>query len=229
MVRFSTAAIFRLAEAVKGFLSPQEGRCLYEIGCQAAPMGPFLEIGSYCGKSTIFLGAACKKNGVSLFTVDLHRGSEEQQPGELYFDAELFDPFYFRIDTFKHFRQNIEKTELEKTVIPIVASSETTARHWTTPLSLVFIDGGHSYDAVLKDYFLWHRHILPNGYLIFHDVFPDPADGGQAPYQVYQTALSSGLFKAHPMTGSLGILQRQDCKAHIEAAVSSYDEIASRL
>lgn len=202
------AEIFRLAETVKGFLEPQEGQRLYEIGCRAASMGPCLEIGSYCGKSTIYLGAACKKYRVSLFAVDHHCGSEEQQPGEHYFDAQLFDPFYFRMDTFRYFRQNIEKAGLEETVIPMVVSSKVAARHWTTPLGLVFIDGGHSYDAVLKDYYIWHRHILPNGYLIFHDIFPDPADGGQAPYQVYKTALSSGVFKAHPMTGSLGILQR---------------------
>ncbi len=204
----SIESLVHLARQVKGFLEPEEGLRLYELACEASRLGPCLEIGSYCGKSAIYLGAACKENEMTLFSIDHHRGSEEQQPGELYFDPDLFDPFYYRIDTLRHFRQTLVRADLEKTVVPLVTSSEIVAHHWSTPLSLVFIDGGHAYHTVLSDYTCWHRHLLPDGYLLFHDIYPDPADGGQAPYQVYQKALSSGLFRPLPMTASLGILRR---------------------
>jgi predicted O-methyltransferase YrrM len=203
----ATVRLFDLAEQAKGFLDPGEGRRLYEVACQASPSGPCLEIGSYCGKSAVYIGAACRRYEATLFSIDHHRGSEEHQPGELYFDADLFDPFHFRVDTLRHFRETLFAANLENTVIPLVTSSTLAARHWSTPLSLVFIDGGHAYDTVLNDYLSWNRHILPGGFLVFHDIYPDPADGGQAPYFVYQQALSSGRFQALPMTGSLGILR----------------------
>ena len=210
MDRSADDAILNLAGEVKGFLAPEEGARLYELACDAARVGPCLEIGSYCGKSTLYLGAACRRHGMTLFSVDHHCGSEEQQPGELYFDSGLFDPMFYRVDTFRHFRQTLNTADLEGTVVPLVTRSETAARHWATPLGLVFIDGGHAYDTVLGDYHCWHRHVLPRGYLIFHDIYPDPADGGQAPYEVYLKALSSGEFRELPMTGSLGILQRKN-------------------
>ncbi len=201
--------IHKLADSVKGFLAPEEGERLYELALEAAKMGPCLEIGSYCGKSAIYLGNACKAKQSTLFSVDHHRGSEEQQPGELYFDAELFDPLLYRVDTLGHFRLTLQKSRLEEVVVPLVASSKVVARNWSTPLSLVFIDGGHAYDTVWADYESWHPHVKPGGYLLFHDIYPDPEDGGQAPYEVYQQALGTGQFNALEMTGSLGVLQKK--------------------
>jgi len=197
-----------LLEDIKGFLDKEEGRCLYEMALTASRRGPCLEIGSYCGKSTIYLGSACRENKGILFSIDHHRGSEEQQPGEEYFDPDLFDAQRGRIDTFKEFRRTVEKAGLEDTVVPIVCRSDVAARLWATPLSLVFIDGGHSYESVFTDYQCWSRHILPDGYLFIHDIFIDPAQGGQAPYEVYKLARASGLFEALPMIKTLGVLQR---------------------
>lgn len=204
----STIRLFDLAGQVKGFLNPREGRRLYEVACAASPSGPCLEIGSYCGKSALYIGAACKQFENTLFSIDHHRGSEEHQPGEQYFDADLFDPFHFRVDTFRSFRETLVAADLEQTVVPLVTSSTAAARHWSTPLSLVFIDGGHAYDTVLNDYLSWNQSLLPSGFLVFHDVFPNPEDGGRAPYEVYQMALSSGRFQPLPMTESLGVLRR---------------------
>lgn len=202
-------SLHKLAQKVKGFLEPEEGQRLYELAFEVAHQnGPCLEIGSYCGKSAIYLGAACLEKDATLFSVDHHRGSEEQQPGELYFDPELFNPILYRVDTLDHFRKTLEMAELEDAVVPLVASSDAASRSWATPLSLVFIDGGHAYDTVLTDYASWSPHITPGGYLLFHDIYPNPDDGGQAPYEIYQKAVSSGRFKVLPMTGSLGVLQR---------------------
>jgi predicted O-methyltransferase YrrM len=199
-----------LLNNVKGFLDEDEGRCLYSTALEAGRMGPCLEIGSYCGKSTLYLGAACKKNNGILFSIDHHCGSEEQQPGEEYFDPDLFDPKTGRIDTFREFKATIDRAGLEDTVVPIVCRSEVAARCWKTPLSLVFIDGGHSMEAACTDYEAWAGNIVPGGYLIIHDIFFDPAEGGQAPYHIYHQALKSGLFRDDTMIKTLGVLKRVD-------------------
>jgi predicted O-methyltransferase YrrM len=199
----------KLLEEVKGFLDKEEGKGLYEIAFEACKLGPCLEIGSYCGKSSVYLGTACREHNGILFSIDHHRGSEEQQPGEEYFDPELFDPKTGRVDTFKEFRKTLEKAGLEETVVPMVCRSNIAARLWATPLSLVFIDGGHSYETAYMDYQCWARHIMPNGYLLIHDIFFDPEKGGQAPRQVFEQALESGTFRKLPMIKTLGVLKRK--------------------
>ncbi|MCP4603062.1 MAG: class I SAM-dependent methyltransferase [Proteobacteria bacterium] len=199
----------KLVTDVKGFLDEEEGKALYEIALKASRLGPCLEIGSYCGKSAIYLGTACKENGSILFSIDHHRGSEEQQPGEEYFDPDLFDEKTSGVDTFRHFRKTLKAAELEDTVVPIVCRSPVAARQWTSPLGLVFIDGGHSYEAANTDYDCWARHIVTAGYLLIHDIFPDPTQGGQAPYEVYKKAKESDLFETMPMIKTLGVLKRK--------------------
>ncbi len=197
-----------LLSATKGFLDEEEGRCLYEIARKASRLGPCLEIGSYCGKSTLYIGAACQTNNGILFSIDHHHGSEEQQPGQAYFDPGLFDPKTGRLDTFQEFRKTLEKAGIEDTVVAMVCRSDVAARLWAMPLSMVFIDGGHTAEAALTDYECWARHILPGGYLLIHDIFTDPAEGGQAPHHIYNRALASGRFDCLPMVKTLGVLQR---------------------
>jgi MMP 1-O-methyltransferase len=193
---------------VKGFLHPEEGARLFDLALDASRHGPCLEVGSYCGKSTVYLGTACREQGELLYAVDHHRGSEEHQPGEEYHDPELVDPQSGRFDSFRQFRTTLVRAGLEDTVVPLVAHSALAARHWLAPLSLVFIDGGHSRAAALTDYRSWAGHIRPGGVLAIHDLFPDPAEGGQAPYEIYRLALASGLFAALETTRTLGVLRR---------------------
>jgi MMP 1-O-methyltransferase len=202
---------FTLINSVKGFMDEDEGRYLYETALEASRYGACLEIGSYCGKSTLYLGAGCHLHKGVLFSIDHHRGSEEQQHGEEYFDPDLYDEETGQIDTFKFFRKTLAEAGLEDTVVPMVCRSKTAARKWATPLSLVFIDGGHAYDTAFTDYSAWAGHVMPGGYLLFHDIFPDPSQGGQAPYMVYQVAAASGLFRELPMVKSLGVLKRLEC------------------
>ncbi|MCB1643928.1 MAG: class I SAM-dependent methyltransferase [Pseudomonadales bacterium] len=195
-------------ESVKGFLHPEEGAALYEHCLQAARSGPVLEVGSYCGKSTVYLGAACKVSGRTLYAVDHHRGSEEHQLGEEYHDPEVYDQTVGLVDTFRLFRQTMRAASLEETVVPVVASTAVAARDWQTPLGMVFIDGGHSFAAAQTDYECWTPHILAGGILAIHDIFPDPADGGQAPYTIWKQALDSGLFEDLGIVNTLGFLRR---------------------
>ena len=195
-------------DKIKGFLDEREADYLYKLSLNASKTGPCLEIGSYCGKSAVYLGTACKENGSVLFSLDHHTGSEEQQPGEEYFDPELLDQETGKIDTLRFFRKTIAEFDLEDTVIPIVGRSEIVGRTWQTPLNLIFIDGSHAYESVLNDYKIWAKHLIIGGYLLFHDIFSDPAKGGQAPYKVYQIAVASGLYEETPMCESLGILKK---------------------
>lgn len=201
--------IAAIAGSVKGFLAEDEGRALYDTALKASRVGPCLEIGSFCGKSAVYIGAACRELGVTLFTIDHHRGSEEQQPGQLYFDPEIYDEKSGEVNSLPVLRNTLRTAGLEDTVIPMVTSSSVAARNWATPLGLVFIDGGHSYEAALSDYRDWSPHIVQGGFLAFHDIYLDPSKGGQAPRQVYTKALDSGDFDELPMVNTLGILQKR--------------------
>lgn len=199
---------FKFSTTIKGFMADHEAICLHETALEASKLGPCLEIGSYCGKSAYFIGTACKQTDGILYSVDHHRGSEEQQPGEEYFDTDLFDPELNRINTFRHFWKTLEQAELLESVVPIVASSTAAGRMWATQIAMLFIDGGHTLEAAMGDYETWSKHIMPGGFLVIHDIFMDPSQGGQAPRQVYEKALESGLYKAFDLVGTLGVLRR---------------------
>jgi predicted O-methyltransferase YrrM len=198
------------AKAAKGFMPDDEGMVLHEAGLVAARsgLGPLLEVGTYCGKSAVYLGAAARQGGTVLFTVDHHRGSEENQAGWDHHDTSVVDPRTGRMDTLPFFRRTIEDAGLEDAVIAIVGHSPVVAAHWSTPLGLLFIDGGHGSEPAWADYRGWTPHVAPGGLLAIHDVFPDPADGGRPPYELYCEALASGTFEDVSSQGSLRVLRR---------------------
>ncbi|NCF43711.1 MAG: class I SAM-dependent methyltransferase [Proteobacteria bacterium] len=195
-------------ESVKGFLHADEGAALYQYAAASAPIGPCLELGSYCGKSTVYLGTAARDAGSLVFAVDHHRGSEEHQRGEEYHDPELFDVAIERMDSLPALRRTLARADLEAWVVPVVAASVQLGAHWTTPLGMVFIDGGHSLEAAQTDYRNWSGHVQPGGILAIHDIFSNPEDGGQAPHTIFQLALASGLFVEVEMRRTLAILRR---------------------
>ena len=202
------AGLRAAAEAAPGFMPPDEGLALYAAAVGAARLGPLVEIGTYAGKSTIYLAAAAREHGTVVVTVDHHRGSEEHQPGWQYHDPALVDPIVGRIDTLPLMRRTLHAAGVEDAVVAVVGRSTAVAALWTTPVGMVFVDGGHTEEAAQADYRGWARHVRPRGLLVIHDVFPDPADGGQAPYHVYRGALDSGQFTEDSVTGSLRVLRR---------------------
>lgn len=195
-------------DLIKGFLDPREGQALYDAALAQAPLGPCVEIGGYCGKSAVYIGTACAEASEVLFSVDHHRGSEENQPGWEYFDEALWDEDAQSIDTLPFFRATIRKAGLESAVIPIVGKSVDIAERWATPLSFLFIDGGHTMEHALNDYRGWTPHVMPGGLVAIHDVFPDPADGGRPPFEIYQRAMASDLYVEELEVASLRILRR---------------------
>lgn len=202
-----TAADLDAARAARGFMPDAEGLLLHHAAVAASVRGAMLEIGSYCGKSAIYIGSAARMHDGVLFSVDHHRGSEENQPGQPYCDASVIDVRTGKVDSLPHLRRTLEEAGLEGWVIPVVGASVTVARHWHTPLSLLFIDGGHTEEAAHADYAGFAPHLDDGGLLLIHDVFPNPAHGGQAPLHVYNRALSDG-FREVAVEGSLRVLRR---------------------
>ena len=194
--------------SVKGFIDHNEGICLYNYALNSSKKGPILEIGSYCGKSTIYIATAAKKYSGCVYSVDHHTGSEENQVGWEYHDIELFDEETGRINSFPEFMRNLRKANLLDTVVPIVSDSSLVSRYWKIPLSMVFIDGGHTMEAAFNDFNNWKDKIIKGGILAIHDVFPNPDDGGRPPYEIYRKALSEENFKEVEAVKSLRILEK---------------------
>lgn len=203
-----------LIARTKGFMPEDEGLALHAAAVEFCSGGVALEIGTYCGKSTIYLAHAASVTGSTVVTIDHHRGSEEQQPGWEYHDESLVDPEVGLMDTLPFARRAIAASGLEESVVAMVGRSSAISRWWRTPLDLVFIDGGHTDEHAQNDFRGWSPWVRLGGALVIHDVFPDPADGGQAPYRIYRQALDSGEFVEVSVTGSMRVLQRVVLSAH---------------
>lgn len=203
-----TARLFALADSVIGFMPTDEGRALFGAANQYLRGGVAVEIGTYCGRSTVLLGAAAARIGSVLYTVDHHHGSEEHQPGWEFHDSTMVDPVSGRFDTLPTFRRTLDAAGLDDTIVAVVGKSNLVARGWRTYLELLFIDGGHSEAVAQADFDGWAPWVAVGGALIIHDVFPDPRDGGRPPYHIYCRAIESGDFTEVSATGSLRVLER---------------------
>jgi predicted O-methyltransferase YrrM len=207
--------VVRAARRARGFMPDDEGEALLGAALRAGRASPagsspttFVEIGAWCGKSSLYLGAAAEASGAILFSIDHHRGSEENQPGWDYHEPDLVDPARGRIDTLSHWRRAISEIDLEGSVVGVVGDSSTVAARWMHPLAFCFIDGGHGAEPAWADYRGWAPHVVLGGWLAIHDVFPDPADGGRPPYELFCFALASGEFTEDGGHGSLRVLRR---------------------
>lgn len=204
----SAERLFTLAEQVRGFMPAHEGRALYDAAVRYLEGGVGVEIGTYCGKSTLLLGAAAQQTSSVLFTIDHHHGSEEHQSGWEFHDASLVDDVTGLFDTLPTFRHTLDAAGLDDHVVAVVGKSPVVAHGWQAPLQLLFIDGGHTEEAARRDFDGWAKWVNLGGGLVIHDVFPDPSDGGQAPYHIYCRATDSGQFREVSVTGSLRVLER---------------------
>ncbi|MGB8403387.1 MAG: class I SAM-dependent methyltransferase [Mycobacterium sp.] len=203
------AHLFSYAETVTGFMPADEGRALYDVALRYLGDGAGIEIGTYCGKSTVLLGAAARQTGGVLYTVDHHHGSEEHQVGWEYHDSSMVDPVTGLFDTLPTLRHTLDAAGLDDSVVAVVGRSTVVARSWRTPLRFLFIDGGHTEEAAQRDFDGWARWVEVGGALVIHDVFPNPEDGGQAPFHIYQRALDTGDFTEVAVHGSMRILERR--------------------
>jgi len=196
------------ARAAKGFMPEDEGLLLHRRALERLPHGPVLEVGTYCGKSAIYLGAAAREVGGTVLTIDHHRGSEENQAGWEHHDATLVDDEFGLMDTLLVFRKTIARAGLEDQVTAVIGRSTSVATWWRTPVSLLFIDGGHAEEHAQNDYTGFAHWVMNGGALVIHDVFERPEDGGQAPYHVWQRAVASVAFEPAKTVGSMRVLTR---------------------
>lgn len=203
-----TQRLFALAEQVQGFMPADEGRALHDAALRYLDGGVGVEIGTYCGKSTLLLGAAAQQTASVLYTIDHHHGSEEHQAGWEYHDASLVDDVTGLFDTLPTFRRALDAAGLDDHVVAIVGKSPIVARAWRSPLRFLFIDGGHSQAAANEDFDGWAKWVAVGGALVIHDVFTDPQDGGRPPYYIYCRAIESGQFREVSAIGSLRVLER---------------------
>jgi MMP 1-O-methyltransferase len=201
------ADLAAVAAATKGFLPADEGEALHTAALQA-PAGTWLEVGTYCGKSTVHLGAAARVVGATLVTLDHHRGSEENQPGWAWHDASLVDPHTGRLETLPALRRTLWDAGLDNVVSAVVGTTQQVARWWTTPLTLLFLDGNHTEEVAQHDYAAYARHVVEDGLLAVHDVFERPEDGGRPPWNIMRRAVDTGAFEQVSVTGSLRVLRR---------------------
>ena len=200
--------LLTLADRVKGFMPPDEGRALHDIARAQGRGGTWLEVGAWCGKSAVFLGAAAQERDSVLYSLDHHHGSLENQRGWEHFDEALVDPVDGRLNTLPSWQRTIADAGLEEVVLGLVGPSQVIAAHFAQPLDLLFIDGGHAREVAWADYRAWVPKVVPGGSLLIHDVFADPADGGRPPYEIYVAALDGGEFRERGHQGSLRWLER---------------------
>ena len=203
--------LFSLARDAAGFMPDDEGEALYLAARRAGASvddATFVEIGAWCGKSAVYIGTAAEETGSVLFSLDHHHGSEENQAGWEHHDPTLVDSVSGLIDTLPHWRRTMVGADLESSVVGLVGDSPTIASRWSTPLTFLFIDGGHGAEPAWADFGGWTPHVTVGGWLAIHDVFPDPADGGRPPYDLWRAALDSGTFVEDGECGSLRVLRR---------------------
>jgi predicted O-methyltransferase YrrM len=199
--------LVELAHRTRGFMPEAEGLALRRAVLELGVPGPVLEVGGYCGLSALYLGDGARARGRLVFSVDHHHGSEENQAGWVHHDPALVDPRTGRIDTLPHFRRTILDAGLEETVVAVVGESTAVAAAWRTPLAMLFVDGGHGEPVAMADYGAWEGLVAAGGVLAIHDVFADPAEGGQGPFWVYRRALADGFVEGWA-EGSLRLLRR---------------------
>ncbi len=196
-------------DSIKGFLDLNEGIALYEEVKRVSENNFCVEIGSYCGKSTCFIGQACKENKSKLITIDHHKGSEEQQLGELYFDAEVYDEKLGRVNTLPLLIKSLAKFDLEDVVKPLVMDSISASKIVENNADLIFIDGSHTFESAESDYELWKNKIKKGGTLAIHDVYDSEDEGGQAPNKIFKQSLNEG-FNFMKRVKSLVLLQKSN-------------------
>jgi MMP 1-O-methyltransferase len=207
-----TEALFALARVTRGFMPDDEGAALFAAAQRAGLAfsgATLVEIGAWCGKSTLYLGAAAEATGAVLLSVDHHRGSEENQAGWEHHDPDLVDPRDGRLDTLPHWRRAVAEAGLERCVVGLVGDSPVIAAHFASPLAFCFIDGGHGAEPAAADFAGWAPLVRPGGWLAIHDVFEDPADGGRPPYELWRGALATGEWEEDGEQGSLRVLRRR--------------------
>jgi len=152
--------IWEVADNVPGWFEEINAVAIFQVLAELRPQR-IVEIGSYMGRSTVFFGRSLMEldSGGRVTAIDPHSGDRQQR--------ERFD--MSEIPTFDMFRTHIRLAGLDPLVDPIVAASSEAAKDWTEPFEFLFVDGWHSYDAVLADGREWIPKLSESGVAVFDD------------------------------------------------------------
>jgi predicted O-methyltransferase YrrM len=153
-------SIWEVSDNVPGWFNETNAVAIFAVLAELQPMR-VVEIGSYMGRSTVFFGGSLREfgKGGRVTSIDPHSG--DRQHRESFGMAE--------IPSFDMFQTHIRLAGVEELVDPIVATSSETAKEWTEPFQFLFVDGWHSYDAVLADGREWLPMLSEDGVVVFDD------------------------------------------------------------
>lgn len=151
-----------IKENIKGMLNEKEGQLLYDLAKNSPRDSIIVEIGSWMGKSTLWLLAGSQAgNKIRVYSIDHHIGDDE------------IHRHYGKIWTYNKFKENIQKSGFWHLILPLVMTSKEASQIIDESISLLFIDGCHEYESVLEDYNLWYPKIITEGIIAFHDYRPE--------------------------------------------------------
>ena len=203
------------ARRTRGFMPDDEGEALYEaaLPCRGGRGAPERSPPSWrsapgAGSRRCTSVPPPRPRERSLFSIDHHHGSEENQPGWDHHDPELVDPDTGRIDTLPFWRRTIAAPGSVPSVVGIVGDSPTIAARWRPRSTSASSTAATARSRPGPTTGAGRRTWRVGGWLAIHDVFPDPADGGRPPYELWRAALDSGEFVEDGECGSLRVLRR---------------------
>jgi predicted O-methyltransferase YrrM len=157
--------IRKIAGKIGGWLTDKEGELLFNLAKECKGNGVIVEIGSWKGKSTIWLGKGSHQGKkVKIYAIDPHTGSSEHRKDVA------------TVWTFDEFRENMKNAQVADVVEPILKTSAKAAEDFNKPIEFIFIDGAHEYEFVKLDFDLWFPKVINNGVIAFHDTtfWPGP-------------------------------------------------------
>ena len=191
-----------IAERVDGWLSERQGRELFRAALACAGRGAIVEIGSWKGRSTVWLAAAARRAGTIVYAVDRHEASREDPTARTYDD----------------FRRNLTAAGLLDHVRPLVMSSREAERILEGPVGVLFIDGDHSDAGAQEDFTLWLPRLAPGAALLCHDVSTASYSGPRRMFQ--RLVCRSAEFDAVRRVGSMMVARRTAARSWTSAAWS---------
>jgi MMP 1-O-methyltransferase len=168
--------LLKIINRIPGWLSEKEAVFLEKQSLRTQKLpGVIVEIGSYCGKSTICLAQGVGK----VYAIDPHKGFVE--------NSRRYKP------TFNNFKKNITEANMSRKIVPIVKTSKVAAKDWNKKIRFLFIDGLHDEINANLDFNLWNKHLIRNGVIAMHDSFC--RWGGSEKVAVKKIVISKDFYK----------------------------------
>ncbi len=202
-------------KGVEGFFSHDEGELLYYLAAGCPKNGTIVEIGSWKGRSTCWMGRASERySEAKIYASDPHVGSPEHQKDG-------------PINTFDQFKLNLEKMRVTEKVTPIVKFSYDAVVDVEEPIDLLFIDGAHEYEAVKKDFDLWFPKLKTGGVIAFHD---SVGKGWPGVHQLMEEEIFDSVnFKDIGFVGTITFATKVEANDAVERVKNRFTHVVKKM